>query len=123
MKKINFSHFYIFLNAILISTNFFCQEIREKTAMQNIIQLPSPKFESNTSIEEAILKRRSVRDYSSEQLSLSEVSQILWAAQGITDKEEGLRTAPSAGALYPLEIYLVAANVKDLTAGIYKYNP
>ena len=112
---------------ILIAGNFFCQDNREGTTMQKtnyeIIQLPEPKYKSNTSIEEALLKRRSVRDYKSEPLSIAEVSQILWAAQGITDDIDRLRTAPSAGALYPLEIYLVAANVKDLSAGIYKYNP
>jgi SagB-type dehydrogenase family enzyme len=117
MKKI------IFLIGLLITTNFYCQDNREETSMKDIIQLPAPMYESSTSIEEALLNRRSVRDYKTESLSLSEVSQILWAAQGITDKAEGLRTAPSAGALYPLEIYLVAANVKGLNAGIYKYSP
>jgi len=123
MKKINISPYHIFLIGFLLTTNFFCQGNREETTMQNTIQLPQPSYKSNTSIEEALLRRRSIRDYSNGQLSLSEVSQILWAAQGITDKAEGLRTAPSAGALYPLEIYLVAANVKNLNPGIYKYNP
>jgi SagB-type dehydrogenase family enzyme len=123
MKKINISTSHIFLIGFLLTTNFFCQDNREETSLQNTIQLPSPNYKSNTSIEEALLNRRSVRDYNSEQLSLPEVSQILWSAQGITDTAEGLRTAPSAGALYPLEIYLIAANVKDLTAGIYKYIP
>lgn len=117
MKKI------IFLIGLLITTNFYCQDNREETSMKDIIQLPAPMYESSTSIEEALLNRRSVRDYKTESLSLSEVSQILWSAQGITDTAEGLKTAPSAGALYPLEIYLVAANVKDLNAGIYKYSP
>ncbi len=123
MKKINISPYHIFLIGLLLTTNFFCQDNREETSLQNTIQLPSPNYKSNTSIEEALLNRRSVRDYKTESLSLSEVSQILWAAQGITDTAEGLRTAPSAGALYPLEIYLVAANVKDLNPGIYKYSP
>lgn len=117
MKKI------IFLIGLLITTNFYCQDNREETSMKDIIQLPAPMYESSTSVEEALLNRRSVRDYKTESLSLSEVSQILWSAQGITDTAEGLKTAPSAGALYPLEIYLVAANVKDLNAGIYKYSP
>lgn len=123
MKKINISQQHIFLIGFLLTTNFFCQDNREGTSMQEIIQLPTPKYESNISVEEALLRRRSIRDYGNEQLSLSEVSQILWASQGITDKAEGLRTAPSAGALYPLEVYLVAANVTDLNPGIYKYNP
>ena len=124
MKKINFSQIAILIVGIFIAGNFFCQDNLDKTEMQKseseIIQLPAPNFKSNTSVEEAIQKRRSVREYSNEPLSLMEVSQILWAAQGITDKIYGLRSAPSAGALYPLEVYLVAANVRDLPAGIYK---
>ncbi len=127
MKKINFPQLTILMIGIFIAGNFFCQDNREKTTMQNsesdIIQLPAPNYKSNTSVEEALQKRRSVREYSKEPLSLFEISQILWAAQGITDNGYGLRTAPSAGALYPIELYLVAANVKDLTRGIYKYNP
>ena len=123
MKKINISPYHIFLIGFLLGTNFYCQDNREETSLQSTIQLPSPNYKSNTSLEEALLNRRSVRDYKTESLSLSEVSQILWAAQGITDTVEGLRTAPSAGALYPLEIYLVAANVTDLSPGIYRYSP
>lgn len=92
------------------------------------IKLPEPKFNSNYSVEEALLNRRSVREFSEEALSLDEISQILWAAYGITEERShpaflrgGLRTAPSAGALYPLDIYLVAGYVKNLPAGIYKY--
>lgn len=87
-----------------------------------IVKLPEPRYVSNTSIEKALLKRRSIRDYKDKPLTLSEVSQLLWAAQGITDPR-GFRTAPSAGALYPLELYIVAGNVNDLLHGIYKYKP
>ncbi len=87
-----------------------------------IIRLPAPYYDGNTSVEMALLKRRSIRSYSNEPLSLAEISQLLWAAQGITDSR-GYRTAPSAGALYPLEIYIVAGRVKDLSQGIYKYRP
>ena len=69
-----------------------------------------------------MLERRSVRNYTGEPLTLAEVSQLLWAAQGITSPSGG-RTAPSAGALYPLEIYLLAGEVTDLPAGIYHYLP
>lgn len=86
------------------------------------IKLSEPKHDSNTSIEEALLKRRSVRSFKDSPLSLAEVSQLLWAAQGITSPR-GLRTAPSAGALYPLEIYVVAGNVDDLPEGVYNYRP
>ncbi|MBC7320597.1 SagB/ThcOx family dehydrogenase [bacterium] len=88
-----------------------------------IVRLPQPRFSSNTSVEEAILKRRSVREYKDEPLTILEISQILWSAQGITDKRMGFRSTPSAGALYPLEIYVVVGRVKDLEPGIYKYRP
>lgn len=87
-----------------------------------IIKLPAPCYDGNTSVEMALLKRRSIRSYSNEPLFLGEISQLLWAAQGITDSR-GYRTAPSAGALYPLEIYIVAGRVKGLSLGIYKYRP
>lgn len=86
------------------------------------ISLPEPSYDSNTSIEEAVHDRRSVREFKDAPLTLTEVSQLLWAAQGITGPG-GLRTAPSAGALYPLEVYVVAANVEGLMPGVYKYRP
>jgi SagB-type dehydrogenase family enzyme len=87
------------------------------------IKLPEPKHDSNNSVERALLERRSVRVYKAEQLTLSEVSQLLWAAQGITDPRMGFRTAPSAGALCPLEIYVVIGDVSSVGKGIYKYKP
>ncbi|MGA1824989.1 MAG: SagB/ThcOx family dehydrogenase [bacterium] len=86
------------------------------------ITLPTPTFDSNTSIEKALLKRRSGREYMDEALTIEEISQLLWAAQGITEPPF-YKTAPSAGALYPLELYVVVGNVKDLSSGIYKYAP
>ncbi|OPY25626.1 MAG: Nitroreductase family protein [Methanocella sp. PtaU1.Bin125] len=86
------------------------------------IRLPAPSRDSSTSIEQALSGRRSARDYRDEPLSLSDVSQLLWAAQGLSGTE-GLRTAPSAGALYPLEVYVVAGNVPDLKPGVYRYVP
>jgi len=93
------------------------QEFKSET-----IRLPEPKYDSDTSIEEALFKRRSVRSFKDSPLTLAEVSQLLWAAQGITSTG-GLRTAPSAGALYPLEIYVVAGNVEGLPDGVYNYRP
>jgi SagB-type dehydrogenase family enzyme len=87
-----------------------------------IIKLPEPKYDSQTSVERALRQRRSIRDYLDEPLTLAEVSQLLWAAQGITSSH-GFRTAPSAGALYPLEVYVVVGRVSDLAEGIYKYRP
>ena len=86
------------------------------------IKLPDPLQDSKTSIEKAMLKRRSVRSFKDGSLTLAEVSQLLWAAQGITSPR-GLRTVPSAGALYPLEVYIVAGNVDDLPTGVYHYRP
>jgi len=88
----------------------------------NIIKLPEPQYDSDVSIEQSLLNRRSIRSYTGEPLTLQEVSQLLWAAQGITDPR-GFGTAPSAGALYPLELYLVAGDVEDLTSGVYRYEP
>ena len=82
------------------------------------ISLPEPR----TAVEQALRARRSVRSYKDDPLDLAEVSQILWSAQGITNPR-GFRTAPSAGALYPLELYVIAGNVKNLPAAVYKYTP
>jgi len=74
------------------------------------------------SLEDLLRQRRSVRDYADAPLTQDEVLKLLWAAQGIS-RAGGGRTAPSAGALYPLEIYVVAGNVKNLAPGVYKYKP
>ena len=76
------------------------------------VQLPEPSKDSDVSIEEALLKRRSIRVYTGEALTLQEVSQLLWAAQGTTSAR-GFRTAPSAAALYPLETYIVVGDVEN----------
>ena len=87
-----------------------------------VIKLPEPRQDSGISVESALRRRRSVREFRKESLTLAEVSQLLWAAQGITDPE-GKRTAPSAGALYPLEVFLVAGGQDELPAGVYRYRP
>ena len=86
------------------------------------ILLPEPRFAGDVSLEQALRERRSVRSYKDDPLDMTEISQILWSAQGITSAR-GFRTAPSAGALYPLELYVIAGNVQNLPAGIYKYTP
>jgi SagB-type dehydrogenase family enzyme len=86
------------------------------------IKLPEPKVDSQFSLEQSLAHRRSIRQFIHEPLSLSEISQLLWAAQGITHPS-GYRTAPSAGALYPLEVYLAAGLVEELQPGIYHYQP
>lgn len=92
------------------------------TTQANIIELPEPRYDSDVSIEQSLLERRSIRSYTGEPVTLQELSQLLWAAQGITDVR-GFRTAPSAGALYPLEVYVVAGNVQNLAPGVYRYEP
>lgn len=86
----------------------------------DIIKLPEPKYDSKVSIERALLQRRSIRNYKDEPLTLTDVSQLLWAAQGITNSR-GLRTAPSAGALYPIDLYIIAGKINELSYGVYKY--
>ncbi|MBM3188690.1 MAG: SagB/ThcOx family dehydrogenase [Chloroflexi bacterium] len=86
------------------------------------IALPEPHLTGSVSVEAALRARRSVRDYADGPLTLQDVAQLLWAAQGITDRR-GFRAAPSAGALYPLELYAVVGDVSDLAAGLYRYAP
>ena len=103
--------------AFFISTYYFSNASAQKT-----IRLPEPRHDGDVSVEKTLSLRRSVRSYRDTPLTLGEISQILWAAQGITH-ERGLRTAPSAGALYALEVYLVAGNVEGLESGLYRYRP
>lgn len=84
--------------------------------------LPQPRRAGRVAVEEALQRRRSVREFAEGPLSLQEVSQLLWSAQGTTDPR-GLRSAPSAGALYPLEVYLVTGEVLGLRRGVYRYEP
>lgn len=89
--------------------------------------LPVPMIEDGPSIWKVMWKRHSVRAYTNEAMSLQDLSQILWATQGVRETVSGaycefkLRTAPSAGALYPIETYIYANNVTDLKQGIYHY--
>jgi SagB-type dehydrogenase family enzyme len=92
----------------------------QKPEVQATISLPAPKHSGAVSVEETLLKRRSMRQYRNEPLTVAEVAQLLWAAQGTTN-EAGRRTAPSAGALYPLEVYAVVGNAMGVDPGIYKY--
>lgn len=88
---------------------------------QTTITLPPHRTDGQLSLEQTLLRRRSVRRFKDDSLPLGDISQILWAAQGVTDAR-GLRTAPSAGALYPLDIYMIAGRVAGLSAGIYQYH-
>jgi SagB-type dehydrogenase family enzyme len=86
------------------------------------VDLPEPIRVEAVSVGEALARRRSVRAFTGRALTLAEVATLLWAAQGRTGPED-FRTAPSAGALYPLEIHLAVGKVEGLAPGIYRYVP
>jgi len=86
------------------------------------IALPEPDLAGQETLERTIARRRSIREFAPGAMSVAELGQLLWAAQGVSDPS-GLRTAPSAGALYPLELYAILAASGDLEAGIYHYLP
>jgi len=94
------------------------EEVREVAASPppQEMALPQPRLQGEVSLEETLTRRRSVRSFTEEELTLEEISQLLWAAQGLTAAWGG-RTAPSAGALYPLEVYVATPN------GFYHYVP
>lgn len=94
--------------------------IRIDAAAQTI-SLP-PVVGAQATLYETLTQRRSVRDYTSDSLSLPEIAQLLWAAQGVT-AADGRRTAPSAGATYPLEVYVAVQRAAGLAPGVYHYRP
>jgi len=102
----------------------------EKHPEGTLVKLPEPARDGTVSIEKCLAGRRSVRQYASGSLTLAQVSQLLWAAYGVTqpvpgrpELHGGLKTAPSAGALFPLELYVVAGDVTGLAPGVYLYRP
>jgi len=86
-------------------------------APQMVIQLTDPNLKGTVSLEEALSRRRSVRQFSSEPIKRSQISQLAWAGQGITEPQRGLRTAPSAGAIYPIELLFATQD------GLFVYRP
>lgn len=91
----------------------------------DFIGLPSPQTKGKISLEETIAQRRSRREFLDKALTLVQLSQILWSVQGITEKDGLKKTVPSAGALYPLEVYAVVGKegVERLEAAVYHYLP
>ncbi|MCP4349781.1 MAG: SagB/ThcOx family dehydrogenase [Desulfobacterales bacterium] len=89
------------------------------------MNLPKPVTDGNISLEQTIKNRRTIRSFESKPLKIEQLSQLLWAAQGITEDRGFKRAAPSGGALYPMDIYTVAGNngVENLSPGIYHYAP
>ncbi len=121
LKNIGIS-FLLFLVIIFIGLSFSGNNNKK---MENInkakIELPEIKEKSNVSVEEAIKNRRSIRNFKDQEVALSDLSQILWAAQGVTEEE--YRASPSAGATYPLEVYVFIRKVDGLESGIYRFIP
>ncbi|MBT3980254.1 MAG: SagB/ThcOx family dehydrogenase [Bacteriovoracaceae bacterium] len=91
------------------------------------ISLPRPIIRGKISIEETISNRRTYRSFARTQIALSDISQLLWSGQGITGRRGNLklRSSPSAGALYPLNLYLIVrkGSVKNVEGGTYLYQP
>lgn len=129
--KLNFlSSRLIYPAAVLSISLFSCRESvpehinEEKPVLaENEIKLPPPVEKGALSLEEIIVTRRSERTFRGNPLNLNEVGQMLWSAQGITLQSRGYKAVPSAGATFPLEIYVVAGRVNRLQPGLYKYNP
>lgn len=116
----------------LFGFNYSKEELVEFVKLIGIndhdIYLPTPLLDGSISVEKALYNRRSHRDFQDKEISLEQLSQILWAAYGITLPRTdydflrgGFRTAPSAGGLYPLDIYIAVGKVRGITAGLYKY--
>lgn len=97
----------------------------EQIIVTGTVNLPEPQITGNVSVEQAMHDRRSVRRYTNESLTLQDISQLMWAAQGITDQNTKFRTAPSGGHTYPLEVYILIGkgSVNGLNEGVYHYNP
>ena len=96
-----------------------------KSHKESYLTLSQPASDGEISVERAIKERRTIRAFRPDPLSMAQLSQLLWAAQGITDERREFRTAPSGGALYPLDVYAVVGEggVAGLGSGIYRYHP
>lgn len=84
------------------------------------VKFTQPHQDSSVSLERCVQRRRSVRGFRDQALAGSELGQLLWAAQGVTSAD-AKRAVPSAGALYPLDLYVDVGKVRDLAAGVYRY--
>jgi SagB-type dehydrogenase family enzyme len=106
------------LTAVVICVPADCPaQKRPRGGAVRIVQLPPPRTTGQLTLEEALSKRRSVRQFAPKPLDFTQIGQLAWAGQGITEPQMGLRTAPSAGAIYPIELYLVSPQ------GLFVYQP
>lgn len=123
------------LSGLLFAARAVPTPAQEPVRERDRIRLPEPRREGAVSVERALAGRRSVRTYAPEAVSLAALGQLLWSAQGVSRRvpdpppgfrypwSGGLRTAPSAGALYPLEVYAVVGRIEGLEMGLYRYVP
>jgi SagB-type dehydrogenase family enzyme len=93
------------------------QDRASQGASPDTVFLPPPRTRGNGSVAEALARRRSCREFTHQRLSLEQVGQLCWAAQGVNHPEGDGRTAPSAGALYPVAVYVLDAD------GVHRYEP
>ncbi len=114
-----------FVLSIYVGAINYLAPSKQISGVRGTVMLPEPALTGEMSVEEAIYRRRSIRKYSAEPLTLSELGQVLWSAQGITLHSQGFRAAPSAGATYPITIYVSVreGGVEGLAPGIYLYDP
>ncbi len=105
------------LGIVLVCFAALCLGQRRTRTPQKIIRLTKPSLTGTVSLEEALAKRRSVRLFSSTPLESEQIGQLAWAGQGITEPQRGLRTAPSAGAAYPIELFFATQE------GLFAYRP
>ena len=115
----------IFSNAFFFTGKARARKINGNIQEGKRMKLPKPKTHGEVSLETAIKRRRTIRSFTSEPLSLEQCSQLFWAAQGITEDRGFKRAAPSGGALYPMDVYAVVGEncVKGLESGAYHYDP
>lgn len=86
------------------------------------VQLPSPRTTGTVSLEETLQERRSIRNFAPYAITAKEIGQLLWSGQGITLPARGFRTAPSAGATFPLELYIAVFRSNEVAPGLYHYD-
>lgn len=110
-------------NSYIDSHDQISSEHQSINSNNMLISLPDPNLSSQTSLEKSIFERRSIREFSQKAMPLQQLGQLLWSAQGITDQANAYRAAPSAGALFPLKLYVAISNVDELADGIYQYLP
>jgi len=108
---------FAILGIALVCFASLCLGQRRSRTPQKIVRLTKPTLTGTVSFEEALAKRRSVRLFANKPLESEQIGQLAWAGQGITEKQRGLRTAPSAGETYPIELYFATEE------GLFVYRP